>query len=64
MEAIQPIQDLVTKALDSRPDLAQSRIQIDNAEIALTGTKNALLPTLSTSLAICAATHWWDNRTP
>lgn len=47
VEAIQPIQDLVTKALDSRPDLAQSRIQIENAEIALTGTKNALLPTLS-----------------
>lgn len=47
VEAIQPIQDLISKALDSRPDLAQSRIQIDNAEIALTGTKNALLPTLS-----------------
>ncbi len=47
VEAIQPIQDLVSKALDNRPDLAQSRIQIDNAEIALTGTKNALLPTLN-----------------
>jgi outer membrane protein TolC len=47
VEAIQPIQDLVSKALDNRPDLAQSRVQIDNAEIALTGTKNALLPLLS-----------------
>jgi outer membrane protein len=47
VEAIQPIQDLVSKALDNRPDLAQSRIQIENAEIALTGTKNALLPSLS-----------------
>jgi outer membrane protein len=47
VEAIQPIQDLVSKALDNRPDLAQSRIQIENAQIALTGTKNALLPTLS-----------------
>ncbi len=47
VEAVQPIQDLVTKALDNRPDLAQSRIQIDNAQIALAGTRNALLPTLN-----------------
>jgi outer membrane protein len=47
VEAVEPIQDLVTKALDSRPDLAQSRIQIDNAQIALSGTRNALLPTLN-----------------
>jgi len=47
VEAVEPIQDLVTKALDSRPDLAQSRIQIDNAQIALAGTRNALLPTLN-----------------
>jgi outer membrane protein len=47
IEAIQPVQDLVSKALDNRPDLAQSRIQIENSEIALTGTRNAMLPTLS-----------------
>ncbi len=47
IEAIQPVQDLVSKALDNRPDLAQSRIQIDNSEIALTGTRNAMLPTLN-----------------
>ncbi|HSR09462.1 MAG TPA: TolC family protein [Bryobacteraceae bacterium] len=47
VEAIEPIQDLVSKALDNRPDLAQSRVQIDNAEIALSGTRNALLPSLS-----------------
>jgi outer membrane protein len=47
VEAIQPVQDLVSKALDDRPDLAQSRIQINNAEIALTGTRSALLPTLN-----------------
>jgi len=46
-EAIEPIQDLMSMALDNRPDLAQSRIQIDNAQIALTGTKNQMLPTLS-----------------
>ena len=47
VEAIEPVQDIVSRALDNRPDLAQSRIQIDNAQIALTGTRNALLPTLS-----------------
>jgi outer membrane protein TolC len=47
IEPVEPVQDLVSKALDNRPDLAQSRIQIDNAEIALAGTRNALLPTLN-----------------
>jgi outer membrane protein len=46
VEPVQPIQDLVSKALDSRPDLAQSRIQIDNSQIVLSGTRNALLPVL------------------
>ena len=46
-EAIQPVQDLVSQALDNRPDVAQSRIQLDNAGIILSGTRNALLPTLS-----------------
>ena len=47
VEAIEPVQDLISKALDSRPDLAQSRIQIENSDIALTGTRNALLPSLN-----------------
>ena len=47
IEPVVPIQDLVSQALNNRPDLAQSRIQIDNAQIALTGTRNALLPTLN-----------------
>ena len=46
-EAIQPVQDLVSRALDNRPDIAQSRIQLDNAGIILTGTRNSLLPTLN-----------------
>ena len=46
-EAIQPVQDLVSRALDNRPDVAQSRIQLDNAGIILSGTRNALLPTLN-----------------
>ena len=46
-EAIQPVQDLVSRALDTRPDVAQSRVQLENADIILSGTRNALLPTLS-----------------
>jgi outer membrane protein len=47
VEEVQPVQDLVSRSLDNRPDLAQSRIQIENSEIALTGTRNAMLPTLN-----------------
>ena len=47
VEPVQPVQDLVSMALDNRPDLLQSRVQIENSKISLTGTKNQLLPTLS-----------------
>jgi outer membrane protein TolC len=47
VEPVTPVQDLVAKALDRRPDLGQSRIQIDNTKIVLQGTRNALLPTIS-----------------
>lgn len=40
------IQDLFGRALDGRPELAQLKIQFDNSKINLTGTKNALRPTL------------------
>lgn len=45
-EPIEPIQDLVARALDQRPDLSQARVQLDNSKINLTGTKEALKPTL------------------
>ena len=47
VEPVVPIQDLVARALDNRPDLAQSRIQVDNAKIDLIGTRNAMLPQLN-----------------
>jgi len=47
VEPVEPIQDVVARALENRPDLAQSRIQIENSKIALQGTKNTLLPTLN-----------------
>jgi outer membrane protein TolC len=46
VEKIEPIQDLVAKAINRRPELAQTQIQLENARIALKGTKNALLPTI------------------
>ncbi len=46
VEPISPIQDLTAMALASRPELAQSRIQITNQELTIRGSKNGLLPTL------------------
>jgi outer membrane protein len=45
-EPVQPIQDLVTKAMDMRPEVEQSRINIESAKIGLVGTKNALRPSI------------------
>jgi len=47
VEVVEPIQDLVSLALDNRPDLAQSRIQIENAQISLKGSRDAMRPTLN-----------------
>jgi outer membrane protein len=47
VEAIEPIQDLISRALDGRPEVAQSRIQIDNTKINLQGIRNQMLPTLN-----------------
>jgi outer membrane protein TolC len=46
VEAISPIQDMMAMALSSRPEMAQSRIQITNQELTIRGSKNSLLPTL------------------
>jgi outer membrane protein len=47
VEKIEPIQDLVASALDNRPELQQSRIQLENQKILLTGARNLMLPSLS-----------------
>ncbi|MBZ5576655.1 MAG: TolC family protein [Acidobacteriia bacterium] len=41
---IQPIQDLTAQALANRPDLGQARLQIDNSQIGLQGSRNATKP--------------------
>jgi len=46
VEAITPLQDLTAQAMSSRPELVQSRIQLQNQEATIRGSKNALLPTV------------------
>jgi len=45
-ESIQPIQDLVAMAIQNRPELAQSQINLDSSRIGLKGSKDAMKPTL------------------
>jgi outer membrane protein TolC len=45
-EPIEPIQDMVSQALSARPEMAQRRIQIENAKINLKGSRSQLLPTV------------------
>ena len=46
VEKVQPLQDLVAMALQSRPTLVQSRIGLTNTDIRIKGVRNAMLPTL------------------
>jgi outer membrane protein len=43
-EPIRPVTDLVGEALRNRPELQEARLQIENSEIALSGSRNQLLP--------------------
>lgn len=45
-QPIAPIQDMTAMALSSRPELAQSRIQLQNQGLTIRGSKNQLLPTI------------------
>jgi outer membrane protein TolC len=45
-EEIQPVQDLMTLALQARPELTQSRIQLQNRDINLQAVRNGMLPTV------------------
>ena len=47
LEAIEPIQDLIAKALDARPELFRTRVQLENAKINLKAARNGLLPQLN-----------------
>ena len=46
-QASQPIQDLIAEALHSRPELAESDIDLVNRQISRRAARNALLPSLA-----------------
>jgi outer membrane protein len=41
-----PLQDLLAEAFQTRPDLKQAGVQVENSQISLEGSRNALLPEL------------------
>jgi len=45
-ESVQPLSDLIGEALRNRPDLAGAGLQVENSEISLKGSLNALKPRL------------------
>jgi len=45
-DEVRPIQDLIQDALANRPDLGQGRLQIENLQTGLAGSRNATLPEL------------------
>jgi outer membrane protein len=47
VEPIEPIQDLTEMALRDRPELTQSRLNIENTKISLVGDRSSLLPALN-----------------
>lgn len=51
VEAVRPIQDLVEMAVENRPELAQTKLSIENSRISLEGDRSQLLPQLDLVLA-------------
>jgi outer membrane protein len=45
-DLVQPLQDMVRTAFQNRPDLAGAGLQVENSEISLQGSLNALKPQL------------------
>jgi outer membrane protein TolC len=46
IEAVRPVEELITAAVRNRPDLAQAGIQVQNSQLSLKGSLNALRPEL------------------
>lgn len=47
-ETLPPLAELVQEALRSRPEIEQTKINLESSKINLSGTRNALLPSLQT----------------
>lgn len=45
-EDLKPAEELVSEALENRPELEKARINLESTRISTAGTRNALLPTL------------------
>ncbi|MDX2149121.1 MAG: TolC family protein [Bryobacteraceae bacterium] len=45
-EPVEPVQDLIARAVENRPEIEQTRINIENTKIGIKGSKSALLPSL------------------
>jgi len=43
-DVLPPIQDLLAEAFANRPDLRQAGLQVENSQVTLEGSRNALLP--------------------
>jgi len=46
-DELKPTAELINEALESRPEIAQTKINLESSKINVQGTKNNLLPTLS-----------------
>jgi outer membrane protein TolC len=46
LDSVPPLEELVESAFKSRPDLAQTRINLENNKIMAAGSRNLLLPSL------------------
>jgi outer membrane protein len=46
IESVRPVEELISEAVRNRPDLAQAGIQVQNSQISLKGSLNALRPEL------------------
>jgi outer membrane protein TolC len=46
-DELKPLAELISEALENRPEFAQTKINLQSSKINVEGTKNSLLPTLS-----------------
>jgi outer membrane protein len=52
VEPVEPIQDLVGKALAARPEISQSRLNIDSTKLTILGDRNSLLPAVNAFVSL------------
>jgi outer membrane protein TolC len=63
IEALSPIQDLIDLGIKTRPEVEQTRLNIDNTRIGLAGSRSALLPSLDFSATTNARSLAGDINT-